>query len=276
MAATNMPIENEIVIFTSTHHLIHAEYKLKKSNVPITLYPVPPEFKEMCLTAITFPAQFKGEVEKILKGNQIEIKGIYPFDTSKLQRTEELVKAKVEETSDAVFLKRILLQKVEMCIADPDKIRIFADFSDDVSEILPYLNSKLPNASYNDDGPTLTFMRGPTLITIYGKKIAAAKVDDENGAVLLLEWIRDLVNETFENKDSIEASCKRTVRLNPIELYKYLPKTNCEQCGELTCLAFAVGVLSGEAEIAQCSPLLQPEFAENNEALYQLLDALGF
>jgi len=277
MVATNKPSETHIIVFSSTHHMIHAEYKLKKSNIPITLYPTPPEFEELCLTAITFPSQLKEEVQAILKSNHIEIKGIYPFDSSKLRKTEELIRTVLAEKSqDEVFLRQILLRKVQLCIADPDKIRIFADFSNDVSEILPYSNAKLPNSSYNDDGPTLTFMRGPTLITIYPRKIAAAKVDDESAAVLLLEWIRDLINDTYKNKDSIEPSYERAIRLNPIELYKYLPKTNCGECGELTCLAFAVKALSAERKIAKCLPLLKPEFKENRMVLFQLLEAMGF
>lgn len=274
MVAINKSSKAEIIIFSSTHHLIRAEYKLKKNNIPITLHPAPPEFKELCLTAISFPSQFKAEVEATLKDNQIEIKGIYPFDSNRLQKTEQLIRAKLEKKPQGeVFLERALLRKVELCIADPKRIRVFADFSNDISEVLPYLNTILPNASYNHDAPTLTFMRGPTLITIYPKKIAAAKVEDENAAVLLLEWIRNLINDTFKNKDSIEPSHKRTIRLNPIELYKYLPQTNCQECGELTCLAFAVKVLSGEEKIASCLPLFKPEFEENKMMLIQLLDA---
>jgi len=216
-------------------------------------------------------------VETTLDKNSIEIKGIYSLDSKRLQRTEELIKTGLDRESEGkVFLDRIRLQKVELCIADPHKIRIFADFSDDVGEILPYLNAMLPTATFNQNDPALTFMRGPTLITIYPQKMAPAKVEHENAAVLLLEWIRDLINDTFDKKDSLEPSYQQTVRLNPIELYKYLPRSNCQVCGELTCLAFAVKVLSGEKTITNCSPLLESGFKENRSALFQLLQAMGF
>ena len=35
--------------------------------------------------------------------------------------------------------------------------------------------------------------------------------------------------------------------LTGIEIYKFLPKTNCKECGSNTCLAFAMKVAAGQA-----------------------------
>jgi len=269
--------ETEIIIFSSTHHMIHAEHKLRMNDIPLTLYPAPPEFRELCSTAITFPSSFKEEVGSILENNLIKIKGMYPFDSDMMQKTKTLIQKQLEKISqEDAFLERILLEKVEMCIADPDKIRVFANFSDNVSEVIPYLNSVLPGVTYNNDGPTITFMKGPMLITIYPNRIAAAKVNDEKAAIVMLEWLRDLINDTFKNKDEIEPCFEQKVRLNPIELYKYLPGTNCKQCGQLTCLAFAVQVLSGENNIVNCTDLNKPDFKEKRAMLFDTLSAMGF
>ncbi len=40
--------------------------------------------------------------------------------------------------------------------------------------------------------------------------------------------------------------------MNPIELYKELPKTNCGECGQKTCMAFAVAVSKGNEEVETC------------------------
>jgi|GEM_PF-144978 len=266
-----------IIIFSSTHHMIHAEHKLRMNNIPVTLYPSPPEFRELCSTAITFPSSFKKKVESILRDNRIKIKGIHPFDSEMLRKTKMLIQTQLEKSSqEDMFLERILLEKVEMCIADPDKIRVFANFSNNISKIMPYLNSILPGVTYNSDGPTITFMKGPMLITIYPNRIAAAKVNDEETAVVMLEWLRNIVNDTFENKEQIEPCYEQKVRLNPIELYKFLPRTNCKQCGQLTCLAFAVQVLSGENSIINCTDLNKPDFKEKRLMLFDTLGAMGF
>lgn len=37
-----------------------------------------------------------------------------------------------------------------------------------------------------------------------------------------------------------------------IEIFKFLPKTNCKECGFPTCLAFAMALAAGKTELAKC------------------------
>jgi len=39
---------------------------------------------------------------------------------------------------------------------------------------------------------------------------------------------------------------------NAMEIFKFLPKTSCKECGESTCLAFAGAVFTGKAGLASC------------------------
>jgi len=49
--------------------------------------------------------------------------------------------------------------------------------------------------------------------------------------------------------------------LTGIEIFKLLPKTNCKECGFPTCLAFAMALASGKAELAAC-PYVSEEAKE--------------
>lgn len=49
--------------------------------------------------------------------------------------------------------------------------------------------------------------------------------------------------------------------LNHLEIYKLLPKTNCRQCGALTCLAFAAALMRGDKTPKDC-PHLDPAVIE--------------
>ena len=40
--------------------------------------------------------------------------------------------------------------------------------------------------------------------------------------------------------------------LTGIQIFKLLPKTNCKECGVPTCLAFAMNLASGKAELGSC------------------------
>ena len=56
-----------------------------------------------------------------------------------------------------------------------------------------------------------------------------------------------------------------------MELYQLLPRTNCKLCGEATCMAFAVALLSRKKSISECPPLLEANFKKQKERLESLL-----
>ena len=59
--------------------------------------------------------------------------------------------------------------------------------------------------------------------------------------------------------------------LSPIDVYNSLPKINCKECGEATCMAFAMKIVNREANIDQCPPLLKKENAKAYNRLKELL-----
>ncbi len=54
--------------------------------------------------------------------------------------------------------------------------------------------------------------------------------------------------------------------LTGIEIYKLLPKTNCGECGVPTCLAFAMNLAAGKAELGACPYISEEVRAELKEA----------
>ncbi len=54
--------------------------------------------------------------------------------------------------------------------------------------------------------------------------------------------------------------------LTGIQIFKLLPKTNCSECGVPTCLAFAMNLAAGKAELSKCPHV-------SNEAKAQLQEA---
>jgi len=54
--------------------------------------------------------------------------------------------------------------------------------------------------------------------------------------------------------------------LTGIEIYKLLPQTNCKECGEPTCLAFAMKLAAGKAELALCPSVSEEAKARLAEA----------
>jgi acetyl-CoA decarbonylase/synthase complex subunit gamma len=59
--------------------------------------------------------------------------------------------------------------------------------------------------------------------------------------------------------------------LSPIDVYKLLPKTNCKECGEKNCMAFATKLVSRETSLENCPPLLTKEHKKAYKQLMELL-----
>src|SRR4030042_1011679 len=54
--------------------------------------------------------------------------------------------------------------------------------------------------------------------------------------------------------------------LTGIEIFKLLPKTNCKECGDPTCLAFAMKLAAGKAELTLCPHISDEAKAKLSEA----------
>jgi acetyl-CoA decarbonylase/synthase complex subunit gamma len=68
-----------------------------------------------------------------------------------------------------------------------------------------------------------------------------------------------------------EAKSKSGIKeLSPLDVYKLLPKTNCKDCGEENCMAFATKLVNREVILESCLPLL----AKTSEKMYRQLKDL--
>src|SRR4030043_1962445 len=162
------------------------------------------------------------------------------------------------------------------CLADPEKIRVIAELSDEIHEVLPYLNAFLKGCIYNHPALTLTIKKDGKLFTLHFRHITLAKIEDEKEAEEILKWLQDLINETYEKRDKIEPHYSKGAELKALDIFKLLPGTSCKKCGELTCLAFAVKLVGQEIAIGKCVPLFSDEFKEKRKVLLELLHAAGY
>jgi ArsR family metal-binding transcriptional regulator len=161
------------------------------------------------------------------------------------------------------------------CMADIKRIRLIAHLSGDLTEVFPYLNTEMPQGMYNKETPIFTFMDAYRMVSLYSKRITIAKADDLIDAWRLLEKIRRLVNNTWLKKDTIQP-CHEMRRKPPaLEIYKRLPGLSCKQCGEKTCMAFALRLWSGEINPYLCKPIFEGEYGHLKEAFLEICSSLG-
>ena len=156
------------------------------------------------------------------------------------------------------------------------KVNAIADLSEDIGEILPYLNTALKGLQYYAEEKILTAKRGGRLITFRPRQIALTKLEDEKEAREVMEELKRIVNETYANRDHIKPTYTSRPMPRPLDIFKLLPGKNCKECGEPTCLAFAVKLVGQEIDIMKCLPLFTKEYQEKQTVLLEILNAVGY
>ena len=145
------------------------------------------------------------------------------------------------------------------CMPGAQSIHCHARLNEDVGQALPYLNAALGGASYSKTPPSVTFKASGKLITVHGDRIAVNALKDEAEAEKILEWLKNEINRTWENRDSI-TPCEHSPRRPSIpEILSRLPRTNCRACGQPTCMVFAVRVMEGINDQEDCPELSQAD-----------------
>ena len=154
------------------------------------------------------------------------------------------------------------------CMPGAMSVQCFAHLDQDVSEALPYLNAELGGSEYIKDPPSVTFKLHGKLLTVHGRKIAVNANKSEEEARKIIEWIKREINRVWESRDTITPRYEGMPRPQVIQILKCLPKTNCRECGERTCMVFATRVAEGVKGSDDC-PALASAAKEKLEAYMQ-------
>ena len=171
------------------------------------------------------------------------------------------------------LLDNVMLTKTLPCLADPGKCIVIGRPSRNLDGVLPLVAAVAPNIiAFNPAAGTLTLRRQPGFITFYPDKVMITQVNDVDEGLELLEAVKDLINQCWEQRDTIQpvTAARRTPR--PLDVWALLPQTNCKVCGEMTCMAFAFMLLQAQRSLEEC-PLLadDPAFKERGDQLAAML-----
>ncbi|RJQ39333.1 MAG: hypothetical protein C4550_05440 [Nitrospiraceae bacterium] len=165
---------------------------------------------------------------------------------------------------------------VGMCLQDPVKIRVVGELTDDIGDVLPYLNATLKGGMYNHDAKNLSLKKDGRVITFHPKEIHITMLENKKKAKEILEWLKDVINKTYDNRQNIKPKLDSWPILSAMSLSGYLPNVKCEGCPANNCYAFARKLIDSEVNIEQCKPLFSNEYREKREKLLSLLERAGY
>lgn len=162
------------------------------------------------------------------------------------------------------YIKEIFRPK---CNPGFQSVHCIAHLDQDIGEVIPYLNAELGGFEYLKDPPAVTFKIHGRLITIHHDRIAINALEDEDEADRVLEWLKREINQTWEKRKEITPSYESAPRPQIIEILKLLPKTNCRDCGQPTCMVFAAQVAEGGKGAEDCPALDEQKRKDLSEYL---------
>jgi ArsR family metal-binding transcriptional regulator len=258
-----------VTTFPSPTEFSMAQGLLERARLPYEVVNVPRAFEIVGIPALVVDSEVRSKVQ----GGEVGAffcSGWVDYRPSAIQVREQEPKV----FADDVF-RRVAIMVLAPCVADETKVRIIAHIAGDLTGVFPYLNAEMREGRYNPNAPNFTFMDQYRMVTLYPRRIAIAKADEIVDVWRTLEAIRSRVNDVWARRAEITPSYETREKPPALEIYKRLPRTNCRACGETTCLAFAVKLWMGDAELEQCQPVWSGTHTHLREALFEICAGLG-
>ena len=157
------------------------------------------------------------------------------------------------------------------CEPGAERFAARARLTIDISEVLPYLNATLRGAVYSPASQALTWKKAGHNVAFHAYEVATSNVEDRDAAIKELEGLIALVNRTWARRGEISPDRETHQRPAPMAVFKLLPQTNCQQCGQPTCFTFVLKLVASQVQLADCAPLSEPAYADQLAALQAIV-----
>jgi ArsR family metal-binding transcriptional regulator len=158
------------------------------------------------------------------------------------------------------------------CRPEARTVHCIARLNENIGAVIPYLNAVLGGYIYSKEPPSVTFRSQGKLISVHNDHIAINALQDAAEAEKILQWLQREINDAWDRRDSITPSFHAAPRPQVMSILRLLPKTNCQKCGQLTCIVFASLAMEGGKGADDCPGLT----TEQKKALQAYLAQFRF
>ena len=160
------------------------------------------------------------------------------------------------------------------CAPGAGRYGILVILPNDISIVFPYLNAVFPNAQYDHANEVLILKKPTQWYAFRPREIRIANLEGLEGLSQAREIAENLVgriNKIWEQRKDIVPRLTERKLASIMDIYQLLPRTNCRQCGYLTCLAFAADLRKAATRLEACLPLLKPENTVTKDKIHDLM-----
>ena len=171
-----------------------------------------------------------------------------------------------------MFLEEIKVIETSPCLADEKLFKAIAKASVSLTELLPYLNAVVDKPNYQPSSNSLMFKDGIIGFTLQETSINITRFSNMTELYEILDWVKDLINDVYVSRSEIVPNYKARKIVPALKIYSLLPKKNCKECGEPSCMAFAAKLNKLDAEIDDCPLFQKREFFDLRNKLLKEME----
>jgi len=177
------------------------------------------------------------------------------------------------------LVERIKIKEITLCTADPDRIKFIAQADKPLNDILSILYLYMPNANYSESLGIVSYKQSQRLVTLFSTgKIGMTYVKDKQEAERLVEELRNLINRAIVyhalHGEPDPKLIEDKKKLNVAAIYEKLPQSNCKECGESGCYAFAIKLMNGDTSLESCKPLSEASNLKKKTSLGNMIQPI--
>ncbi len=142
----------------------------------------------------------------------------------------------------------------------------------DVRQLFAFINAELDDAVYYENPEHVRFLFDGYRCFLYPDTVAIHFFESQAAAKAFIPGFIDFLNQIHDRKKVIRPNHDQIKQIPVTNILKILPKTNCQECGYLTCMAFAADLTRGKAIADKCPGLDSPA---GETAQFPILDSNG-
>lgn len=125
--------------------------------------------------------------------------------------------------------------------------------------MFPYIQSIARGVVHFENPEYIQFQMDDILCTLYPPNIVVSRLFyGREQALEFADSLIEFLNELELRKSQITPNYKKFSRLHVPDILRFLPMTDCGQCGFQTCMAFAGAISRRKAKLAMCQDFPGP------------------
>jgi len=160
------------------------------------------------------------------------------------------------------------------CMPGSANFNIIMELDESIQALLPYLASYLGRCTYRHGEEVINYMDRGHILAIYPERLTITDVRGTIEAESLCREYFQKITHVRSNCEDIEPVFEKRLTLTVLDILRALPKTNCGECGAITCTEFAAKVHRGNEAITRCAPLMVAR--RNHQELFHKLQSNGY